>query len=64
MTTVSNKFDHRGRLIWQDNSLNTCVVQAGVENRSCGREGLHLFDADQAGAIEFHELKADMRSLR
>ena len=41
----------------------TCVVQAGVESSSCGREGLHLFDADQSGAIEFRELKAAMRSL-
>ena len=35
----------------------------GVESSSCGREGLHLFDADQSGAIEFRELKAAMRSL-
>ena len=30
---------------------------------SCGRECLHLFDADQSGDIEFRELKAAMRSL-
>ena len=38
-------------------------MQAGVESSPCGREGLHLFDADQSGAIEFRELKAAMRSL-
>jgi centrin-1 len=38
-------------------------VQASVESSSCGREGLHLFDADQSGAIEFRELKATVRSL-
>jgi len=48
---------------WSSRRLNTCAVQAGVESSSCGREGLHLFDADQSGAIEFRELKAAMRSL-
>jgi hypothetical protein len=38
-------------------------VQADVESSSCGRECLHLFDADQSGDIEFRELKAAMRSL-
>jgi Ca2+-binding EF-hand superfamily protein len=38
-------------------------VQAGVESSACGRECLHLFDADQSGDIQFCELKAAMRSL-
>ena len=40
-----------------------CCAQAGVESSPWGREGLHLFDADQSDAIESRELEAAMHSL-